>query len=94
MNQIEQAKLSALLHHVRMPDFGYGARLIKNLSWRLKHNPTATLSPQEKYQLDLCCYHYRNQLGGLVSFPVPDTQPLLSDYVTVQPKYRIQERLL
>lgn len=94
MNNIEKSKLQALIDHVRMPDFGYGARLIRNLTWRLKHNPTAALSAQEKYQLDQCCYHYRNKLGGLVSFPIPDSPPVLSDYVQTHPKYLVQERLL
>lgn len=77
----ENAKVLALREHVRVPEFAYGARLIRNLFWRMKHNPSAPLSPVEKCLLDLCCWHYRNKLGGLVTFDLPESRPDLADYL-------------
>lgn len=81
MNADERAKVLALVRYVRVPDFGYGANLIRNLEWRMGHNPAAPLSPKEKHLLDLCCWHYRNKLGGLVEFDLPAAEPTLADYV-------------
>lgn len=93
MNTDERAKVRALNRHVRIPDFGFGAKVIKNLTWRLEHNPTAVLAPRERHLLDLCCWHYRNKLGGLVEFELPSAEPMLADYVP-RPASLPQESLL
>jgi hypothetical protein len=92
MNATERAKVLAL-SQIRMPDFGYGARLILNLKWRMQNNATAPLSPNEKHLLDLCCWHYRNRLGGVVDFDLPQSEPRLVDYVRPDPKLAVQERM-
>lgn len=81
MTDLERAKLQALIDYLRIPDFAYGAKLISNLSWRMGHESQAALSAREKYQLDLCCWHYRKKLGGLVSFALPTQEPVFVDYV-------------
>lgn len=92
MNATERAKVLALAQ-IRMPEFGYGGRLVINLRWRLDNNPTAPLSPKEKHLLDLCCWHYRNRLGGVVEFDLPQQEPNLVDYVRADPKRKAQERM-
>lgn len=81
MTADESAKVLALQEHVRVPEFAYGARLVRNLCWRMKYNPGAPLSPVEKWLLDQCCWHYRNKLGGLVTFDLPESKPALTDYL-------------
>lgn len=80
MTRLERAKVAALQQHVRIPEFGYGAVLLKNLRWRLEQDPKAPLSPQEQYLLEQCCWHYRRKLGGLVTFPLPDAPPERATY--------------
>ncbi len=92
MNATERAKVRALAQ-IRMPEFGYGARLILNLQWRMGNNPTAPLSAKEKYLLDLCCWHYRNRLGGVVEFDLPQQEPRRVDYARADPKLTVQERM-
>lgn len=92
MNATERAKVEALSRLVKIPDWGYGAVLVKNLRWRLEREPAAPLSPQERYLLELCCWHYRRKLGGLVAFPLPKAEPDRNDY---QPQVKtVQESLL
>lgn len=92
MNATERAKVRAL-EQVRMPEFGYGAKLVRNLRWRIDNNPAAPVSAREKYLLDLCCWHYRNRLGGVVDFDLPQSEPRLADYVRADPKLAVQERM-
>ena len=66
--------------------------LRRNLIWRLQNEPTAPLSPNEKYLLELCCWHYRKQLGGLVEFELPASQPQRGDYLPERAD--LQDRLL
>lgn len=80
MTKLERAKIAALNQHVRIPDWGYGATLLKNLRWRVEHDPQAPLSSQEQYLLEQCCWHYRRKLGGLVAFPLPDAPPERATY--------------
>jgi len=80
VTRLERAKITALHQHVRIPDFGYGAILLKNLRWRVQNDPQAPLSPQEQYLLEQCCWHYRRKLGGLVTFPLPDAPPERAAY--------------
>lgn len=84
MTRLERAKIEALGRHVRIPEWGYGAALLKNLRWRLENSPKAPLSPVEKFTLDLCCWRYRRKLGGLVDFDLPKEEPLRSDYFPVR----------
>lgn len=93
MTAEERAKILALERYVRVPDFGYGATLIRNLGWRMCHNPAAPCSPKERWLLDLCCWHYRNKLGGLVAFDLPEREPALVDYVP-RPDSPLQRPLL
>ncbi len=93
MNATERAKVAALAA-VRIPDFGYGSKLIRNLLWRRDKNPTAPLSANEKYLLDLMCWHYRNKLGGLVPFDLPLSEPRRADYTRSDAGGAVQERLL
>lgn len=93
MNATERAKTAALAA-LRLPDFAYGAYLIRNLRWRVAHNAAAPLSSKEKWLLDLACWRYRNKLGGVVSFALPDSEPQQRDYLAAHPKLKPQERLL
>ncbi len=85
MTADERAKAAALFWHVRVPAFGWGASLIKNLNWRLRNNPQAPLTPKEKYLLDLAVWHYRNKLGGIVPFALPEREPQRADYFPAPP---------
>lgn len=91
MNALERSKIAAL-SQIRIPPFGYGARLLLNLRWRLENEPDAPLSREEKYQLELCCWHYRRKLGGLVDFELPTVAPEREHYFP--PRVDTQERLL
>lgn len=93
MNATERAKVTALAR-LRIPNFGHSAQIIKNLRWRVENNPTAVLATREKYLLDLACWHYRNQLGGLVTFDLPTDKPQLADYQRTHPVMGLQDRLL
>lgn len=93
MNAVERLKVGALVA-LRLPDIAWGMRTVRNLCWRMENNRTAPLTPQEKFLLDSACWHYRNLLGGLVSFALPQQEPKLVDYVAAHPKIRPQERLL
>jgi hypothetical protein len=75
MTRLEQEQVRALRLYVRVPDFAYGAALMKNLEWRLIHQPAQPLSAREKHLLDLLLYHYRAQLGGRVWFTLPTEKP-------------------
>ncbi|HRD65695.1 MAG TPA: hypothetical protein PKY50_06020 [Candidatus Competibacter sp.] len=93
MNAVEREKVGALLA-LKLPSFAWGMQIVKNLSWRLENNPAAPLTPKEKHLLDLCCWHYRNKLGGLVAFALPQQEPILAHYVPASPMLHPQERLL
>lgn len=84
MTTEERAKAAALFLHVRVPDHAWGANLIKNMNWRLRNNPHAPLTPKEKYLLDLAIWHYRNKLGGIVTFELPTREPVAADYYPSQ----------
>ncbi|MCP5197291.1 MAG: hypothetical protein H6974_10970 [Gammaproteobacteria bacterium] len=84
MTPLERAKIEALARHVHIPDWGYGALLIRNLRWRLEYDPRASLSLTERYLLDGCCWHYRRKLGGLVAFELPTEAPARADYFPVR----------
>lgn len=93
MTAEERAKAAALFLHVRVPEFGWGANLIKNMNWRLRNNPHAPLTPKEKYLLDLAIWHYRNKLGGIVPFELPTHEPVAADYYP-KSESRLQGSLL
>lgn len=86
MNATERAKAQALAR-LRLPSFAYGVQVINNLRWRANHNPDAPLSPVEKYLLDLTCWHYRNKLGGVVDFELPDEPPQRIRYLPPAPTH-------
>ena len=75
MTRLEQEQVRALRLYVRVPEFAYGAALMKNLDWRLTHQPRQPLSAREKHLLELLLYHYRAQLGGKVWFTLPTEKP-------------------
>jgi hypothetical protein len=75
MTRLEREQVWALRMYVSVPDFAYGGLAMKNLEWRVKHQPAAPLAAREKHLLDLLLYHYRAQLGGRVAFDLPATKP-------------------
>ncbi len=91
MKAVEKAKIGAL-GELRIPAFAHFARLISNLCWLLGNDPSHTLTPEQRYLLDLACWHYRRSLGGVVDFDLPDEAPVRSRYV--KRKRQVQERLL
>lgn len=90
MNQTERDKVAALTL-LRIPDIGFGSVLIKNLRWRIENEPSAPLSRKEKYLLELCCWHYRRALGGMVTFALPTARPQQAEFIPVrqQPQSRL-----
>lgn len=91
MNATERDKVAALAL-LRIPDIGFGSRLVKNLRWRVEHEPDAPLSRKEKYLLEMCCWHYRKALGGTVNFALPTQPPQMADYLPT--RIEQQSRLL
>lgn len=47
----------------------------------MHHEPAASLSRKEKYLLELCCWHYRKALGGLVAFDLPTAKPAQATFM-------------
>lgn len=81
MNQTERTLAEALSECRTIPN-GFDARYIQSMTWLAKHEPEATLSGPQRYNLHLMAYRYRRQLAGTLDEGlIPVDPPFEADYV-------------
>lgn len=85
MNQTERTVALALAECRTIPN-GWDIRYIQSMAWLAKHEPEATLSGRQRYNLQLMAYRYRRQLAGSLDEEfIPVDPPRESDYVRPAP---------
>ena len=81
MNQTERTLAEALSKCRTVPN-DWDLRFIKSMAWLALHEPRASLSGAQRYNLRLMAYRYRRQLAGLLDDElIPVEPPREADYV-------------
>lgn len=85
-----QRAIIRVLREVQTIPYGYDARFIRSLDWMRRHEPEKTLTPKQRYQLQLLAYRYRRQLAGsLDESLIPTEAPDMDDYVHEKPQLQV-----
>ena len=79
MNKTERAKVTAL-QGCRLAFAAFDRTFLRNMAWVREHEPGKTMTPPQKWALDVLVYKYRRQLGGHVDFEIPAEPPQKDDY--------------
>ncbi len=91
MNTVQKQQVAALTR-LDPPRGGQFDLLIRNLAWRLEHEPTAPLSWRERFNLACAIYGYRRGLRAAgVAFAIPEAEPRIEEY---RPVIRENQRRL
>ncbi len=84
MNQTERT-LAQSLAECRTIPVKWDDSFIRSIAWLALHEPNATLSGLQRYNLYLMAYRYRRQLAGRVDHDlIPVDPPNKADYVRPQ----------
>ncbi len=93
MNQNERDIACALSECRTIPN-DWDDAFIRSMGWLEKHEPNATLSGLQRYNLYMMAYRYRRQLAGrLDEHLIPVESPNRGDYVRPSPQ-QLQTDLL
>lgn len=82
MNQQERTLALALSECRTVPN-QWDIKFIRSMVWLAKHSPGDTISPPQRYQLQLMAYRYRRQLAGNLDDEslIPVDPPREADYL-------------
>ena len=80
MNATERAKATAL-KDCRLGPSRWAQSFVQAMAWMAMHEPETTLTPTQKWSLDVCVYRYRRQLAGHEDFEIPAQAPERSAYI-------------
>ena len=80
MNAVQREQVAALAA-LNLPRGGRFDLLIRNLGWRLAHEPSAPLTWRERYNLACALYQFREKLAAsYADLALPHSPPKIENF--------------